>query len=101
LIMTGAPLACTATLIRPGAVLAGARPICTFSVSWALLPLALAGLPMMRTCTGSIPVAFAPVQVEPVLTLPLSWMIVSVPLTPVTHRSIRLVAPPLPGAPVT
>src|ERR1700704_2250248 len=99
--VTGAPLACTATLIRPGAVLADGRPICTFSVSWALLPPALAGLPMARTCTGSAPVAFAPVQTELVVTAPLGSMIVSVPLTPVTHRSIRLVAPPLAGAPVT
>jgi hypothetical protein len=69
-----------------------------FNVSGGVLPLAFAGLAMMRICTGSTPTLLGPVQVSAVPSL---FSMVKTLVAPVTQISIWLVAPPLLGAPVT
>src|ERR1700752_3158617 len=84
-IMLPAPSSSQASLMRPGG-LALARPTLTETVvavglpaafagvAWArptlpetvvavVLPAAFAGLPMMRICSGSVPIALGPVHV--------------------------------------
>jgi hypothetical protein len=53
---------------------------------------------MIMICTGSEPVAFAPVQL---VAAPWYVLIVSVPVALVTHRFRWLLAPGLAFAPVT
>src|SRR5215475_10497874 len=97
MMVTGNPPPSMASLTRVGAVVPSARPIDTLMVVSAVGAAALAGLLMIRIWTGSAPVSLGPVQVT---VLPDRLMTLSLP-APVTQRSRWLLAPGLPGAPVT
>src|SRR6202158_2051195 len=98
-IVTAPPSPSSPNLILPGARLPFARPIEILKDSTGVDAVASAGLPMTRSCTGSAPVAFGPVQLTAAAAG--AKLIQSAPGAPITHRSSELVAPPLSGAPVT